>query len=131
MVPHHWQNYIRMYIFFEKTCFLKTMLLYVTFIKCINQFPLLNAFSFLFPQFSFLIKFIVIQLQPINVVITHQLHHYLSTWFPSLLSLESSDSLHIVSIFYLFFVVSWMLQMLITLYKAKFTLWRTLVTFMT
>ena len=61
------------------------------------SFNFLFWISFLFFFFTALlfIHVIIIQLQFINYsIITHHLHHYLSTWFPFLSSLESFDSFH-------------------------------------
>ena len=46
---------------------------YITFTWCINQLPLLNTFSFHFPQAFLLINFIITQLQP------HKHQHYSTT----------------------------------------------------
>ena len=42
-----------MYIFFDEAGFLKTVLIYITFTKRINQVPLLNTFAFPFPFLNF------------------------------------------------------------------------------
>ena len=68
MVFHHWQHNIRMYRFSDKTYFANG----------ISQLRLLNTYSLLFLQAFLLVIFIIMQLQLINLIITHQLHHYLS-----------------------------------------------------
>ena len=108
MVLHHSQHYIRMYIFSDETCFSKSVLIYIqnitfyTFFHMVyqsNPSSVVNTFSFLFYKAFLLIKLIVVQLQVINFVNICQLHHYSSTWFPSLLSRESSDCTYLVSEF--------------------------------
>ena len=54
---------------------------------------------FLFRQTFLHMNFIIIQLQLISLIITHQLHHFLSSWFISLSGLETSDSFHLASDF--------------------------------
>ena len=58
----------------------------------------------------------------INFFITYR------TWFPSLSSLESSDSFSLVSKF-LAISYLWMLRMLVTTCKTKLILWKTLIMF--
>ena len=71
--------YILMRLVFQKH---QNIIIYITFTWCINQFPLVNTFFFLFPQTFLLINFIIAQLQLISFFISDQLHHYLSTRFP-------------------------------------------------
>ena len=60
------------------------ILRYITFTWYINQRPIVNIFSFHF-SWSFLF---------INVIIAHQLYHYLSPWLLFLSHLESSENFH-------------------------------------
>ena len=121
---HQLQHRIRMYIFSNETYFLKSS---------INIYSFLNGVSinFLFriPFLFFSLKFFCLStssLFNLNFVITHQLHYYLSTWVTSLWSLESSYSLQQVFDLLAISCRFWMLQMLITVYMAKFTFWKTL-----
>ena len=98
----------RKYMFSDVRCFSVTLLIYIQIITFFtflhieyqsNSCSVLNSFSFVFHKAFLLIKLIAVQLQVINFVNICQLHHYSSTWFPSLLSLESSDCPYLVSEF--------------------------------
>ena len=94
MILHHWQHSIRMYIFSEVTCFSKTVLIYLNYFHMVYQSTSSSEYLFfLFCQAFLLFNFIII---------THQLLNYFSTWFPFLLSFESSGRLHLVTKFLAF-----------------------------
>ena len=118
--------YILMRLVFQKH---QNIIIYITFTWCINQFPLVNTFFFLFPQTFLLINFIIAQLQLISFFISDQLHHYLSTRFPLFRDLNLLTAFIFFLCLWLIAVVFWMLWMLITVYKVKFTLWETLTMF--
>ena len=67
-----------MYIFFDEAGFLKTVLIYITFTKRINQVPLLNTFAFPFP----FLNFFSYQIHRYSNS-TYHFRHHLSTSFPS------------------------------------------------
>ena len=117
--------------FLMKHVFSKTVLTFITFTKCINQLPLLNTFSFLFPHTFYLSASSLFNFNLstssllIYFIITCQFDFPLfqalylltvSIFFPELLAISCR------------FLMLWML---ITKYKAKFTLWMTLIKFTT
>ena len=79
-----------------------------------------STFSSEYLVFFFLRHFYLSTSTLFNFIIIHQFHHYLSIWIPSLSSLESSVSFHLVS---KFLEVFWMLWMLETKVKIKEKWW--------
>ena len=87
---------------------------------CINQLLLLNTSSFLFPQAFFFLSTSLLfnfNLSTSSLLINFIIIYH--TWFPSLSNLLATSICFQVS----------MLLMLVTMYKVKFTLWKTLIMF--